>query len=132
MKLIAAIRFVLQVGGAIAIVSTALSFPAVQDFVFGIVLPFLGFAALAGSILLYGVYCVREEESEEERKRAAKRCVRDEESTARQEEYFHARGLCLNCKPRLEGKYLEALQAAARYDAERILAAYSGVAMTLP
>ncbi len=138
-KVYATIRNLLQVigavvvlGGIIAAVRYTLSIPAVQDFLFGTVPPFLGVAAIALLYLCYGQFRVREEEREAERVRTARRLVADQESADRQEAYFHARGLCLNCKPRLDGEYLKALQATARSDAERTLSRFRGVMVTIP
>lgn len=131
-KACAAIRFLLQVIGAIAVVGYVLSFPAVQDFLFGTVLPILAMAGILSLIYSYGVHQVREEDREVERERTVKRRIADEESAARQEEYYHAKGLCLNCKPRLDGKYLKALQATACRDAEGILSRFHGITITVP
>lgn len=138
-KVRAVIRLVLQGIGAvvvliglIAAVRYALSIPAVQDFLFGTVLSILALAGIIHLIYSYGAYLVREEEREAERARRAKRLVADQESADQQEAYFHAKGLCLNCKPRLEGKYLEALQATARIEAEHTLSRFHGVTTTTP
>lgn len=94
-----------------------LSVPVVQDFLFGMALPFLGFTALMLLWLKYGEHLVRAEDSEQAKERSIQRRIAEVESAERQEAYYHSRGLCLNCSPRLSGRDLEALQTCARLDA---------------